>query len=154
MYSRSHNSLVYVHGNIFSVLNDQPERRSNLTLANGNSKVHGRFGLLLDCGQVQQYIRSCKGCTESIIDEAMENPKQHYEWRLKRCIKCTAWLFDINSKLLQYKPDKQFPTMYLSNNNKTLSPQFITKTYLETRVNQLRKDKIDGLVKLPDAKCY
>ena len=154
MYSRSHNSLVYVHGNIFSVMNDQPERRTNLTLANGNSKVHGRFGLLLDCAQVQNYIRSCKACSESIIDEAMDIQKESYKWRSRNCIICTGWLFNMKSKLLHYEPDKQFPSIYLSNNTNTLQPKSITKSYIETSVNQLRKDKLQGLIKLPEAKCY
>jgi hypothetical protein len=48
MFSRSHNSMVKAHADIFHVLNDQPERRSNLKLANGNSILHGRFGYILD----------------------------------------------------------------------------------------------------------
>lgn len=70
MYSRSHKSLVYVHGEIYCVLNDQPERRGNLKLANGNSIIHGRFGYLIDCRQVINGIRSCDTCSQSIIDEA------------------------------------------------------------------------------------
>jgi hypothetical protein len=53
MYSRSHNSVVYVHADLFCVLNDQPERRNNLNLANGNSSHHGRFGYILDARKVK-----------------------------------------------------------------------------------------------------
>jgi hypothetical protein len=70
MYSRSHKSLVHVHGEIFCVLNDQPERRGNLKLANGNSMIHGRFGYLIDCRQVINGIRSCVTCSQSVIEEA------------------------------------------------------------------------------------
>jgi hypothetical protein len=44
LFSRSHSSMAKVHHDIFCVLKDQPERRSNFKLANGNSILHGRFG--------------------------------------------------------------------------------------------------------------
>jgi hypothetical protein len=71
MYSRSHNRVIHVHADIFCVMNDQPERRGNLHLINGNSMIHGRFGILMDCKQVQNGIRSCISCTKSILEEAM-----------------------------------------------------------------------------------
>jgi hypothetical protein len=70
MYSRSHKAIVHVHAEIFCILNDQPERRGNLHLSNGNSMIHGRFGILLDCKQVKNSIRSCMACTKDIIKEA------------------------------------------------------------------------------------
>ena len=70
MYSRSHKSIVHVHAEIFCILNDQPERRGNLLLSNGNSMIHGRFRILLDCKQVKNSIRSCVSCTKNIIEEA------------------------------------------------------------------------------------
>lgn len=77
MYSRSHKNLVCVHADLFSIMNDQPERRGNLNLANGNSMIHGRFGILLDCKQVHEGIRSCTQCSIEIIKEAtsMSNGK-------------------------------------------------------------------------------
>jgi hypothetical protein len=73
MLSKAHQNFVYVHAELFCVLNDQPERRGNLDLANGNSAVHGRFGVLIDCKQVQDKLRSCPDCSKSIILEAKEN---------------------------------------------------------------------------------
>lgn len=72
MYSRAHSSLAYVHAELFCVMNDQPERRSNLKLANGNSTVHGRFGYILDFKQVKDKIRSCTICTNDILLEIKE----------------------------------------------------------------------------------
>jgi hypothetical protein len=69
MYSRAHKSQVYVHAELYCVLNDQPERRGNLHLSNGNSIVHSRFGYIIDCNQVKEEIRSCKNCSSSIISE-------------------------------------------------------------------------------------
>lgn len=66
MYSRFHNNIVYVHSDIFCVMNDQLERRGNLKLANGNSICHGRFGFILDCKQKKNVIRSCVDCSKSI----------------------------------------------------------------------------------------
>ena len=76
MYSRSHKQLVNVHAEVFCILNDQPERRGNLHLANGNSLIHGRFGILLDCRQVENGIRSCSKCTTTIIEEAISSNKR------------------------------------------------------------------------------
>ena len=71
MYSRSHKAIIHVHADIFCIMNDQPERRGNLHLSNGNSMIHGRFGILLNCKQVANTIRSCENCTKSILDEAL-----------------------------------------------------------------------------------
>jgi hypothetical protein len=70
MFSRSHNSMVKVHTDTFCVLNNQPKRRSNLKLANGNSILHGRFGYIIDVRQVQDSIKSCGSCSRSIIMES------------------------------------------------------------------------------------
>jgi hypothetical protein len=48
-------------------MNDQPERRSNLELGNGNSSIHTQFGYLIDIQQVQSAIRSCELCSKSIF---------------------------------------------------------------------------------------
>jgi hypothetical protein len=69
MYSRYHNSPIYVHADLYCVMNDQPERRGNLQLAHGNSSIHARMGLILDCKQVKNIIRSCPHCSESIRKE-------------------------------------------------------------------------------------
>ena len=78
MYSRTHKQLVNVHAELFCILNDQPERRGNLNLANGNSMIHGRFGVLLDSRQVENGIRSCNKCTKTIIEEAIASNKRKY----------------------------------------------------------------------------
>jgi hypothetical protein len=82
MYSRSHKSVVNVHAELFCVMNDQPERRSNLNLTAGNSLIHGRFGYILNCKNVYQYIRSCESCSNSIILEAakkMESDRDNHD---------------------------------------------------------------------------
>ena len=76
MFSTSHKAIVHVHADIFCVMNDQPERRGNLNLCYGNSAIHGRFGILMDCKQVKDGIRSCMSCTKSIIEEAMSTIKR------------------------------------------------------------------------------
>ena len=69
MYSRAHRRLVCVHGELFCVMNDQPERRGNLKLSFGNAAVHGRFGYIIDDKQSQGKIRSCCSCTQNIFSE-------------------------------------------------------------------------------------
>jgi hypothetical protein len=53
MYSRSHQKTVNGHADIYCVMKDQPERRSNLRLGNSNSSTHARSGYLIDIKQVQ-----------------------------------------------------------------------------------------------------
>ena len=76
MYSRSHKAIIHIHAEIFCVMNDQPERRGNLHLANGNSMIHGRFGILMDCKQVANSIKSCDNCSFSIMEEALTKKKR------------------------------------------------------------------------------
>ena len=156
MYSRSHKSLVNVHANIFCVMNDQPERRSNLDLGNGNSTVHGRFGMLLDCKQVQDKIRSCNKCTKTITAEAKTVLNINSNWRKKKCKVCTCWLYDLNSKLLRYVPEKNYPTQYMKGtiDETTLSPQMINRIDLEMNVNKLLTDKREGTLTMVQSKSY
>jgi hypothetical protein len=156
MYSRSHQSLVNVHANIFCVMNDQPERRSNLDLGNGNSTVHGRFGMLLDCKQVQDKIRSCTKCTKKITEEAKTVLNINSNWRKKKCKDCTCWLYDLDSKLLRYVPEKNYPTQYIkgTRNETTLSPQMINRIDLEMNVNRLLNDKREGTLTMAQSKSY
>jgi hypothetical protein len=84
MFSRSHNSMVKVHTDIFCVLNGKPERRPNLKLGNGNSILHGRFGYIIDVRQVQDSIKSCDSCSSSIVIHAKTTSVHSavkYEWR-------------------------------------------------------------------------
>jgi hypothetical protein len=60
MYSQLHKTTIKVHEDIYCVMNDQPERRSNLKLGNGNSSMHTQFGYLIDIKQVQSSVRSCE----------------------------------------------------------------------------------------------
>ena len=152
MYSRSHKSLVYVHADIFCVMNDQPERRTNLHLSNGNSSVHGCFGLLLNCKMVQNYIRSCDLCKNSIIKEANTNKINNNKWRSKKCKKCTAWLYNIESPLLHFSPEKSFPLSLLD--NKLLKPTKITKSTIERSVNRMLEKYRKSEISIVQARCY
>ena len=157
MYSRTHNkTLVNVHGSIFCVLNDQPERRSNLDLGNGNSTVHGRFGLLLDCKQVQDKIQSCVKCTKGIIKEAKSSINLQSEWRKKKCKSCTCWMYNMDSKLLKYIPEKNYPNEYFGGtlDRGKLSPHWINKIDIETKVNELLQVKKDGHITMIQTKSY
>lgn len=156
MYSRTHKTLVNVHGSIFCVMNDQPERRSNLDLGNGNSTVHGRFGLLLDCKQVQDKIQSCVKCTKGIIKEAKSSINLHSEWRKKKCKSCTCWMYNMDSKWLKYIPEKNYPNEYFGGtlDRGKLSPHWINKIDIETKVNELLQVKKDGHITMIQTKSY
>lgn len=157
MYSRSHKNAVYVHGDIFCIMNDQPERRGNLKLANGNSICHGRFGFILDCKQKKKVIKSCVDCTRSIESEAYEiiNEVQrvdvNYEWRDDTCIKCSAWMYNMNNKLLSYKPDKDYPA-FMTNDEGEIHPQQITKKKLETAITFVHDEIQKGALNNAKAK--
>ena len=150
-YSRSHKSIVYIHADLFCVLNDQPERRSNLGLHNGNSLLHGRFGIILDARQVQASIRSCKKCSASIIEESLntsDNTNMRYEWRENNCNICSSWLYHLNHKLLHYTPEKNYPIEVFSDDlvDGKLKPKIISKELIERGVrivlHHLRSNEI------------
>ena len=61
-FCRYTNGPVKVHADIYAILADQPERRSNLCLAAGNSRYHKRFGYLLDANTCANAIRACNDC--------------------------------------------------------------------------------------------
>jgi hypothetical protein len=111
MYSRYHRSFVYVHADVYCYKMDQPEHRKNLKLLAGNSNVHGRFGYLTNVKQLVGCIRSCDECSKSIICEMTETDPKCL-WRKGDCGKCTSWMYNIQSELLEYKPDDDFPREY------------------------------------------
>lgn len=149
MYSRYHKDIVYVYGDIFCVMNDQPERRGNLKLANGNSICHGRFGFIIDCKQRKEVIRSCTNCSISIELEVTEfingvnNPLLSYEWRNNTCNKCSAWMYNMKNKLLYYKPDKDYPS-YMTDDDGQIEPQQINKNKLETALSFVHDEIMKG----------
>ena len=149
MYSRYHKNKVYVHGDIFSIMNDQPERRGNLKLANGNSVCHGRFGFIIDCKQRKEVIRSCVSCSNSIEGEVFDIIKGeqktigNYEWRANNCIECCSWMYNMNSKLLFYKPDIYYPNI-LTNVDGKIQPKQITKQLLLDALFYVHNEIMNG----------
>lgn len=157
MYSKTHNDSVYIHADIFSILNDQPERRGNLDLANGNSIIHGRFGLLIDSRQVKDAIRSCQVCSKSILMEAMaDNQTIKYEWRDKSCNACSSWMFNLEHKLLRYTPEKDFPTMIHPNlcSDGKLPPRNITRTGIDNAVQYIKECIDNKRINISQARSY
>ena len=138
------------------MMNDQPERRSNLDLGNGNSTVHGRFGLLLDCKQVQDKIQSCPKCTKGIVKEAQSFLNMESLWRQKKCKSCSCWLYNMDSKLLNYIPEKNYPSEHFKGTlyKGKLQPHWINKNEIETKVNELLHEKRLGKISMVQAKSY
>ena len=157
MYSKSHNAFVHIHADIFSILNDQPERRGNLGLANGNSMIHGRFGLLLDSRQVVNAIRSCPMCSKSIIMEALnEEPLLKYEWRENTCIDCSSWMYHIDHQLLYYTPEKDFPQEICPSwcAEGKLPPRKITRSGIDMGIYHVKDMIHKKRINLTQAKSY
>jgi hypothetical protein len=140
LFSMFHRKPVPVHADIFCVMNDQPERRGNLSLSGGNSIAHGRFGITLDCRQKQTVIRSCDMCSNSIaseVDDVVERRSiAMYEWRIGSCDTCTAWMYNLHSNLLFYCPDKDYPEFRTSPNGK-IKPKIITRSMLELSITHV-----------------
>jgi hypothetical protein len=159
MYSRYHHSFVYIHADVFSILNDQPERRSNLHLGNGNSTLHARFGYIMNIKQVVEAFRSCEACTESIIDECNNNNTYtnfNYEWRSGNCKKCTAWMFHFKSPLLHFSPEKDFPIKSFKKLllNGKLCPYKVSRSKIMKGIKLIINKLDDNKVKLIQAKAY
>jgi hypothetical protein len=138
-------------------MNDQPERRGNLKLANGNSIIHGRFGMLIDCRQLKDVIRSCNRCTRSIIDEIDLGVKINNYWRGNNCELCSAWLFNIDNNLLTYKPDKDYPN-YLDNNDGLvdgkLRTKMINKNICVNAIIAVTNGLVDNTISQKQAKSF
>ena len=134
MYSNGYKTVVSVYVDFFCIMNDQPERRKNLGLALGNSSLHKRMGYIMDYKQLVNVIRSCKLCTQSILEEYTvlmgAKQKQGYRWRKKTCKKCTSWFYNFDDKLLSYNPDASYPEWILPSNGK-IKPKFITRDHIE-----------------------
>lgn len=148
-YSCAHGQPVHVHADIFCILNDQHERRGNLRLSNGNSIAHGRFGITLDCRQRKDVIKSCEDCTNSISLEVKDVVARiglsNYEWRNGSCTKCTAWMYCVNNDLLDYRPDKDYPSS-MTQDQGTIKPQHITKQSLEASITYVHNQIQNGLI--------
>ena len=88
----------------------------------------------MDYKQLQDVIRSCKLCTQSIVDEygvfLGDRPRQVYRWRQKTCKKCSSWLYNMDDKLLSYNVDPAYPQCVKPKGGK-LTPQVITREYIE-----------------------
>jgi hypothetical protein len=157
MYSRYHEGPVYVHGEIYCIMNDQPERRGNLKLANGNAICHGRFGLILDCKQKKDKIKSCLRCSESIqceVEDFMRgdwSADTIYDWRRRRCFDCSAWMHHGYSTLLKFKPDKDYPA-HMSNDDGTIDPFFILRKDLEDTITMIHETIQQGTIRTAEAK--
>ena len=159
MYSRSHHSFVYVHADIFCILNDQPEKRSNLQLGNGNSLLHARFGYIINIKQNVNSIRSCEICTASILDEGSNQNKLSkfkYEWRSGNCKKCTAWMYHSNSSLLHFLPENNFPIILFQNElvNGKLRPYKINRTNVVRGIHQVVDNIEKNKMKISEAREY
>ena len=156
MYSRAYKERISVYVDYYCIMNDQPERRKNLGLALGNSAYHKRMGYVMDYKQVQNVIRSCDKCTKSIFDEFFyifgksKKRSKAYFWRTKTCKKCTSFLYDMESKLLHYKPDPTYPKVMIPKDGK-MRPQRITRTYLEEIIFKVHLGLKIGEIKKNDA---
>ena len=145
MYSNGYKSVVSVYVDFFCVMNDQPERRKNLGLALGNSTLHKRMGYIMDYKQLVNEIRSCNLCTNSILDEYSSivmgtKPKISYRWRQKKCKKCSSWFYNLDEKLLSYKPDSSYPK-WLVPKSGMIPPKIITRDHIEDGIEMMH----DGL---------
>jgi hypothetical protein len=145
MYSRCYKEEVKIYLDFFCIMNDQPERRKNLSLALGNSSLHKRMGYIMDYKQLVNVIRSCSRCTKSICNEfigiCIGKQKNNYSWRKKTCTKCTSWLHNMDSRLLSYIPDKSYPDWCIPVSGK-LKPKIITRDHVEEGIEFVH----DGLI--------
>ena len=131
-YCRFLSAPVMVHSDVFCVMTDQPERRSTLGLAAGNSRQHKRFGYLFDCVNSIDVIRSCPTCTTEVLRLVQLPDVRH----IKACNECTCWLMFPDSTLLAYTPDNLFPESKLDDDGK-LMPKKITKLNLENAIEDV-----------------
>ena len=68
-YSKYLKEMVRVELCLIASLQDQPEQRDLLFLCRGNSNYHIRFGFSCLFAEVQNQLRACATCQQSMLDE-------------------------------------------------------------------------------------
>lgn len=133
---------VHVYADLYCILADQPERRSTLGIAAGNSRYHKRFGLLLDYNASVDVIRSCKNCEKGIMFKAKFHPRvgSRYDgtfWELSQCEVCSTWLlFHKDHEKLLYEPESSYPESKLNEAPK-LKPKYITRDHMQSCIDDV-----------------
>ena len=133
---------VHVYADLYCILADQPERRSTLGLAAGNSRYHKRFGLLLDYNASVDVIRCCKNCEKGIMFKAKFHPRvgSRYDgtyWELAHCEVCSTWLlFHEDHEKLLYEPESSYPESKLSEEPK-LKPKYVTRNHMQSCIDDV-----------------
>lgn len=95
----------------------------------------------------KKIIKSCNNCSRSIESEVngLINGYQQtgirYEWRSNTCTDCSAWMYNMENKLLYYKPDKDYPE-FITNKEGESKPQQVNEEG-EIKPQQITKDKIE-----------
>lgn len=109
-YSAKQKKMINVGGEIFVLLQDQPERRSASYIMLGNGRYTVRFAIAIDLCVLAAGIPACSKCFEKLLknDYINTNP----------CKQCTAWGTDVKNSILDFDPSEHYPTECIPDNGK------------------------------------
>jgi hypothetical protein len=108
-YSRAASTMALVYGELFCIWQDQPGRRQETNLLNGNSLNHAVFGTSCYVKQLQTPIAACSWCRQATMQYLDSGNFQTA--LLTGCQHCTNWRFpeDPKSSLYRRKISEKFP---------------------------------------------
>jgi hypothetical protein len=114
------NKTVYVA--LLCSLQDQPERRTSLSLLMGNAKFAPRFGVSLPYSLLKSKIVSCKQCSLHLLNG---------DFPPVTCLNCVNWCDDFSNDLLKINVPKGYPNdCHHLTEDKCLRPKYIDKQFL------------------------
>ena len=117
MYSQIKRRNIRVHPEFFTVLMDQPEKRSANYIMLGNGKYTSRWGCAGDIASVLTGIPSCQKCFSNLLSNNISNTI---------CKDCVSWNTDSSSGLTDFFPPPDYPKECIILPNGKLRPQKIT----------------------------
>lgn len=144
-YDYRRRRMVKVVAKVALCIHDQLDRRSTLTLQQGNSTYHAMFGWSYDFTKNHKVVAPCMACTVSIMEEDEDwrlwwgtRSGKQYDWRSGRCPNCTGWFFHQSSELLRYPVPSELKSCYPTTS--TIGPIKLSFPTLR-KVVQLSHDK-------------
>ena len=145
MYSQVHERNVRVHPEIFTVLMDQPEKRSANCIMLGNGKFTARWGYAADIAAVLTGIPSCHDCFRKLLMNNVPYPL---------CKKCVSWNIASKSGLMDFPIPQDYPDDLRTKANGKLSPKRITYLNLKNAKLKCHNKLLTGEWSEKNAKAY
>jgi hypothetical protein len=146
MYSARHGGIVLVRAKIYASLMDQPERRGENHLLNGNSNQHKRYGYSFPWHDFEDVLRPCEKCKNLLLDES-----QPWEAGI-HCPDCTSFAMDPFHPKFVVEPEEDFPFALMP--GEMLAPLRLSYHLLANAVTNSHDFLVSGVWNEDEATAY